>query len=138
MPIRASYVDEGRGVDAVFSGEITPEEMLIQQRKYDSRDESTYPCVYFLFDLSEASFSNYPSEDNLRHIAKANINPQLPHAFAMAIVAKESLAYGLARMWQILGSEPDREIEIFGRRKQAVGWLKRCVRSRFGFEITLA
>lgn len=128
MSYSTEYLENGRGVLHVGRGIVTGAEVLeaaVAFRTSDFRDKGVR---YGIVDLSEAT-DLHIGTDELRRIATENKKTSvfIPHG-AVAIVANNDLAFGLARMWQVFVEDTGWSVEVFRSRKEALDWVARSKR----------
>lgn len=139
MPIEISDVDAGLGNIITATGVIPEERYLETLRAFLTQDPEKFAKYRFSLanycGLAGADFSN----DTIQMIADmciaaAEKNPDI----VVATVADNDLAFGLARMWEMLSDSTSWEIHVFRRLEQARAWIKKRVKERWNIaDITL-
>jgi hypothetical protein len=137
MAIEIKYFDSGKGVLWMGAGTLTGEDLLLANKEMFSRDIVAEPYHYGLFD-SAAVTEVEISADTMRQNAMQDVSEarQMPK-FVFAIYAKSDVTFGLARMWEALVGESGWTTRTFGKRSDAVEWLKAQVATKFGYQISL-
>ena len=137
MPIDIVFVDGRKGAVFVGSGRLKGAELIAANNELFARDLATDPLLYVLFDADHATAIDVTSDD-VRNIANQDVqlSSQIPHLF-VAIYAEESVAFGLARMWQAYVEQSGWATAVFRDRADAVTWLKTEVAARTGVTIEL-
>jgi hypothetical protein len=125
MPITYDIDHARRTVFAIASGVLTPNDLFSYQKEVWVRPEFRQfnECV----DMSEVTEVVDANEGNMQMLAALAVqgdDPTLPTK--LAIIAGESLHYGLARMYETYRSmqpENARKVGIFHTRGEALHWL---------------
>ena len=137
MAIEIKYFDGGKGVLWMASGTLTDEDLLSANKEMFSRDLVAEPYHYGLFD-STAVTEVKISADTMRENAMQDVSEarEMPK-FVYAIYAKSDVTFGLGRMWEALVGESGWTTHTFGKRSDAVDWLRVQVATKFGYQISL-
>ncbi|MBI2513131.1 MAG: hypothetical protein HYV96_14230 [Opitutae bacterium] len=76
--------------------------------------------------------------DDLRSVLERRFSAYPPfNAFRHALVGATPLQYGMSRMYQILNTSPQTEMEVFTNREDALGWLRPDRAPRLRRELSL-
>ena len=123
MPVELKYFSDGYGIELVGQGVVTGEEIQNCNRIIYSGDtlrRQKYQLVDFA-EVEELVVSNADIAE-LAHqdIEASKINPNI----IIAVVAKHSLAFGLARMWEAHADKATFETMVFRERREALAWIK--------------
>lgn len=135
MAIETVDIDDGKGVLFVGRGMVTDKEFVDIYKAHLTQDAKNFSRYrYSLSDLEGVKDTDIKNE-SIEHIAnlcesasKINPNP------IVAWVAKEPLIYGLSRMVEILMSGTNWETMVFKSRADAVHWIRKRVKEKFGFD----
>jgi hypothetical protein len=137
MAIEIKYFDGGKGVLWRASGTLTGEDLLAANKEMFSRDIVAEPYHYGLFDstaVTEVKISAVRMRENaMQDVSESRRMPN----FVYAIYAKSDVTFGLGRMWEALVGESVWVTYTFGKRPEAVDWLKTQVGTKFGYQISL-
>ena len=137
MPIAIRYIDGGKGVILTGEGVVTGTDLLAANKEIYSRDLVAEPYHYGLFDADGLTGITASTEE-MRALAAASIAVarRMPR-FVIAIYAKDSLTFGLARMWEAFVEQSGWITHVFRERPRAVAWVKAEVEKRLGLQIAL-
>lgn len=137
MTILVKNFDDRRGAVLVCSGRLTGAEFLAANSEIFARDPVAEPLQYMLVDGDEATSVDVTAQD-IREVAELDIDASrnFPNVL-VAIFAQDTLAFGLARMWQAYVSKSGWKTAVFRNRASAVAWLKAEVAKRTGLATTL-
>jgi hypothetical protein len=137
MAIEIEYFDGGKGVLWRASGTLTGEDLLSANKEMFSRDLVAEPYHYGLFDstaVTEVKISADTMRENaMQDVSEARRMPKCVYA----IYAKSDVTFGLGRMWEALVGESGWVTHTFGKRPDAVDWLRAQVSTKFGYQISL-
>jgi len=113
------------------------EELISANREMLSRGNVTDPYRYALFDANGMTSVDVTAKD-IQTIADQDISASrgMPR-FVFAVYASSDIAFGLARMWELLIERSGWVTRVFRHRSDAVAWLKDEVAIRFGSEISI-
>jgi hypothetical protein len=137
MAIEIKYFDGGKGVLWRASGTLTGEDLLSANKEMFSRDFVAEPYHYGLFDSTDVTEVKI-SADTMRENATQDVlEARRMPKFVYAIYAKSHVTFGLGRMWEALVGESGWVTHTFGKRSDAVEWLKAQVATKFGYQISL-
>jgi hypothetical protein len=120
MPYCAHYTPNGAHVS--FTGLTTGAEIVEAKAA-----ALAYPYAdrfqYVLCDFSDADRLDVPTSA-VRCAAQADRDFARAHApFAVAVVAPQTLTFGLSRMWQAFVDDTGIRSTVVRTREEAVGWL---------------
>lgn len=132
MAIEIIDVDDGLGNLILMTGAISEREFVDGMRAHLSQDPEKYRKYRFsLTDLSRATELNISSAIIEQHahacLRSAEINPDV----VIAIVAPQTLGFGLSRMWEILSSETSWEVQVFKDGEKARNWIAQRAKDRW-------
>ncbi|MHC4160152.1 MAG: hypothetical protein ACYSSO_13860 [Planctomycetota bacterium] len=140
MPIETRDLDGGIGIFISATGVVTEEEYVEAHTKYLTQDKDKLQKYrYSLSDYTGVTGEKTSTEaiSLIANLCKsaAKVNPYP----VVAVVAKQDLIYGLARMSQLLMSETGWEHEVFRNREDAESWIKERVKEKYGIRhLTMA
>jgi hypothetical protein len=137
MPVDITYTDHRQGAVLTASGPIKAAELITATNEVFARDFAIDPLLCVLVDGSEATVAGVTGAD-VRAIANADVrvSGQIPN-LAVAVLARKSITYGLARMWQAYVEHSGWATAVFRDRTAAVTWLKEEVAARTGVSMEL-
>ncbi len=123
MPVELKYFSDGYGIELVGSGVVTGEEIQDCNRVIYSGDmllRQKYQLIN-LTDVEELVVSNTDITE-LAHqdIEASKTNPDI----IIAVVAKDNLSFGLARMWEAHADKATFKTMVFRERREALAWIK--------------
>jgi hypothetical protein len=137
MPVELKYYDNDSGVLFIGKGVITGRE-LIEATKihyYDKERMKLYRyglCDYINVDGVEVS------RQEIETLVQMNVSAaDIIRDGVVAIVAKDNLAFGLIRMFQIMMDKLNWELHTSRSRDENILWLTEKVREKFDFELTM-
>ena len=123
MPAEIVYLEDGYGIELIGKGIVTGEEILNCNRIIYSGDilrRQRYQLVDFA-EVEELVVSNADIAE-LAHqdIEASKTNPDI----IIAVVARQNLAFGLARMWEAHAEKATFQTMVFRERREALAWIK--------------
>ena len=135
MPIEMRDVADGVGVIITGRGMIAERQWLDSYIEHLTQDENKFRIYrYSLADYTAATdidVSNDAIHTIVEYCRRASkINPKP----IVAIVANQDLAFGLARMWEILVDAVDWETMVFRKREDAEAWIEKQVKEKYGLD----
>ena len=117
------YIDDGEGIEIIFTGKLTFNDL---REAYEElyNEQNIYRQKYQIGELSGVDSIDLSSED-IRVLAQLDIeaskkNPNI----IIANIGKSELEFGLSRMWEMLADECLFEIEVFRNREDAKKWIE--------------
>ena len=123
MPVDIVYLDDGYGIELIGKGVVTGEEIQACNRVIYSGDtlvRQRYQLINLTdveaFVVSNADVTDLANQD----IEASKTNPDI----IIAVVAKDKLAFGLARMWEAHADKATFETMVFRERPEALAWIK--------------
>lgn len=124
MPIKINYLNNGAGVEFLFSGVVTGAEIIGANKKIYSTTEKILKQKYQIIDRTQCTEYCINAEE-IKIIAEqdkaaAKHNPNI----MMVFVATNAQQFGASRMWQEYVGESSFLTKIFRNRKSADKWLK--------------
>ena len=138
MALSVKYLDEGLGVVAEASGNLTGSELLTAVTEVNSGNLAEKPVLYTFFDFNGVMAVSI-STDHIRAAAYLAIKGSRDQSArrVIAIYAQDDLPFALARMWQILVNETGWETYVFRTRPEATKWLQERVGANHGLQVAL-
>lgn len=123
MPVRIEYLQDGAGIQFTATGIVTGSEVIEANQKIYTR-ENLLRLRYKIIDRTGCTEYRV-RQDDVRIIAAqdreaALVNPRI----AMLLISTTPLQYGMSRMWQMHTEGSGFRTEIFGKREDALAWLK--------------
>ena len=133
MPIEIRDLGGGVGNIIIARGIVTDEELVEVLKKHLTQDkEKLGKYRYSLLDWTAVLKFDVSSKavDLIAGYCKKSsiFNPEV----VVAQVADKDVAFGLARMWEILTDATDWEIMVFRNREDAEAWIKEKVKEKYG------
>ena len=107
------------------SGEITDDELLNSYKEYFENEE-WIPLSNELADLSELDKTTVTS-DGVERLAKYIRNLLIQRGittYHTAVYAPHNLAFGLARIYQVMSHESPESVMVFRQLSDAISWIK--------------
>lgn len=128
MPITTKRDSSGGFTEHIVSGRVTAEEVLTCQTMF----YEVGPTKLLLWDLSAADLTLLTTENMRQFVKRTATIGKARHGGRTAIVAPESLQYGLGRMAEIFGEVESipYELRVFRKRDDAVLWLEESEQSK--------
>lgn len=125
MPVDFSSHRNGSYVRITGYGDISDAELLRAVRLMYADDEQTKRHRCALLDFSRVEKANV-SNETIRDLARLNINASklVTPGAAVALVAPDSLVYGLARMWGAYAESTEWATQVFQDLGDAEAWLE--------------
>ena len=140
MPVDIVDLDSGLGCLITGSGNVTDHEYVSTLQKHLSQSsEKIQNYKYTLTDFGEVEGLDV-SAKSISDIANkcTDIATILPDTL-VALIAKDDLAYGLSRMWQMMAAGTTWEIMVFRDKEKAKYWIGHRVKQKFGIsDLTFA
>jgi len=136
MPIDYRQVDGGLGNVITASGVVTEEGLIGFYRDFFSQDEISLANYRFSLSDYSAVTDLHVNSDAIKSLVTlskgvTSINPDT----LVAVYAPQTYAFGLARMWEILMDATDWETCVFSDREEAVAWLRKRAKEKYGIDI---
>ena len=103
-------------------GRVTPLDLQQAMAEVERFETSVSPIPPRLTDLSGAQFANVDF-GAVFATARTRVMRQFPNSFRSALFAPTPEAFGMARMFQSLNTNPQIFIQVFANREEAVRWL---------------
>jgi len=137
VPVEVKYLNGGKGVMFIASGFVTGEELITASKEIFSRDIAEEPYLYGLVDFNDVDGVNVSTAE-VRRIADLDLraSKHIPKA-VVGIYAKNDLAFGLGRMWEVFIADAGWDTKVFRSRPDAVAWVRQRVFETFGLHISL-
>ncbi len=122
MPITYRIDAQRRLIVATATGELSDEDLHAYAFAV-ADDPANAPDVRELFDLRGVS-AVAVTADGVRQVAQTVSEIDVAgKPSKLAIVAVSAVAFGLARMYQVLRSDAPRDIQVFDDMNEALAWL---------------
>lgn len=122
MPLRIE-IDPSQGrIHTVVQGHLTIEDLNGYYEALREHPEFD-PALDELFDLSEASSTSVAASDLRDFSASVARRADRRQNVRMAVVAPCDLAFGMARMYELLQTEAGSHIHVVRTRPEAEAWL---------------
>jgi len=133
MPMNATIIDNGKGLEIKGHGVLTDQEYLDTLLPLLLVPAETMAAVaYAPVDYSQVTVAEL-SSDSVRRVAHAcAASPVFPPDLVVAHVAPQDLFYGLVRLWEIMTEELRWETMVFRGREEAEAWLRGRMRATTG------
>ena len=127
MPYDTHIVDNGKGVYKVGYGVVSSADLLTSslQRSIDLKPAGTSAVRYGLIDLTAVTDLQVSSEAVMRVLEIDRQVAQFSRNCFVAVVASESLAFGMARLWSSFAKDIGWESQVFRDRESAKAWLRK-------------
>jgi hypothetical protein len=138
MTINIKYVDGRKGVILESSGRLKAAEFAAANEEIFTRDFTAEPLLYVLVERGDDLTAVDLTAEDVREIAEKDIevSSRAPNVL-VAVLAYNTLSYGLARMWQAHVDASGWKTAIFQDRAAALDWLRTEVAERTGIVIEL-
>jgi len=138
VTITIKYVDGRKGAILASSGRLKGAEFTAASKELFARDFTADPLLYVLVERGDDVTAIDVTADDVRDIARQDIevSSKAPNV-SVAVLAYDTLSYGLARMWQAYVDGSGWRTAIFQDRAAAVDWLRTEVAERTGITIAL-
>lgn len=122
MPLRIETDPSQGRISTVVQGHLTVEDL---NDYYEAlhEDPGFDAALDELFDLSEASGTSVAASDLRDFSAAVTRRADRRRNVRMAVVAPCDLAFGMARMYELLQTEAGRHIHVVRTRREAEAWL---------------
>jgi len=133
MPVETINLDHGLGVLMRGYGIVTGEEYWNTLQKHLSQDKEIIKKYrYTLADFTDLEQTRIETEVIVKatDLCKktAIINPDV----IVALAANQDLVFGLSRMWEMLATDTNWEINVFREIEEAKEWIQKRVIEKFG------
>jgi hypothetical protein len=138
VTITIKYVDGRKGVILASSGRLKGAEITAANNEVFARDFTADPLLYVLVERGADLTAIDVTADDVRDIAQQDldVSSKAPNV-SVAVLAYDTLSFGLARMWQAYVDGSGWRTAIFQDRAAAVAWLRTEVAERTGIAIAL-
>jgi hypothetical protein len=106
-----------------FAGEVTVEQIISAQEEFYSKA----PMLFLLVDFTQADLSVLTSNDLRTILSGAEKNGHVRKGGKTAVVASGNLAFGMARMYEIMAEIQDLPffVRAFRAQDEALTWLSK-------------
>ena len=136
MPIEIQDLDGGLGSFVCATGVLNDEEFIDCYTAYFAQPEDKIEAYRYNFSDYGAVTKLELSTHAVRRMAElakgaSSINAES----VVAILAPKAVVFGMARMWETLTSETHWDSMVFKEREDALGWLKRRVKEKYGIDV---
>jgi len=127
MPYDTHIVDRGKGVYKVGHGVVTSADLMASslQRSIDLKQAGQSAVRYGLIDLTAVTDLQVSSQAVMRVLEIDREVSQFSRDCFVAVVASESLAFGMARLWSSFAKDIGWESQVFRDRESAKAWLRK-------------
>jgi hypothetical protein len=127
MPYETHIVDMGKGIYKVGSGVVTSTELLANslQRSIDLKQAGESPVKYGLIDFTAMTELQVSNETVMRLLEIDRQVSQFTRDCFVAVIAPESLAFGMARLWSGFTRDLGWESQVFRDAESAKAWLRK-------------
>lgn len=106
-----------------FTGVVSRAEVVGWAKELTQIEEALPTIPHRFTDLSD--LDDIPiGYDEINHFRRRRESIAQRNPIRSAVYAPSDLQFGLSRMYQMLSSSPDTEVEIFRDREEAMAWLK--------------
>jgi hypothetical protein len=107
----------------IFTGEVTVEQIISAQEEFYYKT----PMLFLLVDFTQADLSVLTSNDLRAILSGAGKNGHLRKGGKTAVVASWNLAFGMARMYEIMAEIQDLPfiVRAFRTQDEALIWLSK-------------
>lgn len=136
MPIRLEFLHEGRGVTYRCEGVVALQHLLDANNRLLVSPGRMRKLKYAIVDATvmEPQYIS-PSEMDGIVWQDRQIAAYVPPGFLVAVVAKQSAVFGLARMWEAFVEGIGWEITILSSLEEAQNWIRTRVKEKFQLEL---
>lgn len=124
MPYTTRVIREGTGLVRTWTGEVTPLEMVEAVRNFPSVLPDPGRLTHALMDLSGVNRIRFDMGGLMEILRVTREQEARMQPGYMAIVAEDSLVYGIARMYQGFSQDRTWEVRVFRRLPEAEAWLE--------------
>jgi hypothetical protein len=121
MPIRIEVLPEY--VHVSWYGKLVDQDLVLLSREMPKIGLHLGKAPHVLHTFDEVDGIGLPPESLHAHARQLGLT-QLPNRCRVASVCRNPLAYGMARMMQMLNHNSDIQIEVFSDMEEALRWLK--------------
>jgi len=121
MPIRIEVLPEY--VHVAWYGKLVDQDLVLLGREMPKIGQQLGKAPHALHTFDEVDGIGLPPESLQNHARQMGL-ARLPNRCRVASVCGNPLAYGMARMMQMLNQNSDIEIEVFSDLEGALRWLK--------------
>jgi hypothetical protein len=137
MPIQIEFRHEGRGVLYRCEGVLGLQQIADANNRLLVSPGRIRKLKYAIVDASlmEPQYFS-PSEMDDIVLQDRQIASYVSPGFLVAVVAKQSAVFGLARMWQAYIEGIGWEIDIFLSLEGAQSWIRTRVKGKFQLELS--
>ena len=126
MPITFSCQDADDFITVKYAGKITGDDLIAAWKAF-LEDEKFTPGNNYFIDVSDADLSKLTGKGLHDYVAYLEqfiaAQGQGVTVRKSAIYAPDTLAYGIARMYDALGIDTAKSIRVFKDKQDAINWL---------------
>jgi hypothetical protein len=135
MPIEIKDSDGGLGNIITSRGILTDKEFADALKQHLTQDKNKFRNYkYSLCDYSAVKKIKV-STQSIQLIADYCKKSSIANSkVVVAIVAKQDVIYGMARMWEILSEATKWETMVSRNREEAEAWIKQRVKQKYGID----
>lgn len=125
MSITFTISDDGEHVESSLSGVLSSEEYVGFFREAHAPSTPPIRCRTTLMDVEKGDVRGL-SLEAVREVAELSAAEarRSPGPRRMAVIAPDSLTYGLVRQWDLLTNDANQRLEFFRTRADAEAWLE--------------
>lgn len=123
MPFTMEFIDHGRGIQFIGSGNLTGEEMIASKHRLLEDESKVRPLRFAIVSLVDVMhFDITPTEVHKLAALDKRIGELTP-AVSVVVIAPRTHDFGMARMWETILDVPGWSSSVVRTREEADAWL---------------
>ena len=139
MPVESILLAKGAGILFRCQDRLSGDELNGANAKVLAQPDLMRGLHFGIVDMSEVRSADIDTS----HVHETAVQDELmartmPKGFLVAVIASDSLAFGMARMWQAMAEKTGWETLVVRTRPEADRWLQKRLKEKFGIEVDLS
>ena len=136
MPVECVLLANRAGVLFRCQGALSGDELVGANAQVLAQPELMRGLHFGIVDMAEVKSTDIHTPQ-VREVAHQDdlMAEVIPKGFLIAVIAADSLAFGMARMWQSMAEKTGWETLVVRTRAEADRWLQKRLKEKFGLAV---
>lgn len=138
MPTKYKYLDNGLGILLIGEGILTGEDIIHSNREIFASTERMKKYKYGLIDWLDVTQVNISTSEIEIMVSQNEKASEYVSDVVVAVAAKNDLAFGLSRMWEIIVETTGLQWEtmVFKDRDSVENWIKHKIKEKYNIDLS--
>ena len=139
MAVDCVRLANGAGILFRCQGALSGAELIGANAQVLAQPELMRGLRFGIVDMSEVTSTDIDTSHVHETALQDDLMAQtMAKGFLVAVIASDSLAYGMSRMWQAMAEKTGWETLVVRTRAEADRWLQKRLKEKFGLAVDLS